>query len=153
MSEPRRLLRATLSPYAAWVLSREGRFLLEALEVRGRSMILAGSERGGRELLDAVGEIREAGKAWRARVAARGSAEVPRAGSAAESAVVGVVPNRVTDLTVRAAADQLGLTERQVRNLVREGRLVGHQSGAGRPWVVDEVSVAAELERRRLADE
>lgn len=155
VGEQRRLLGASVRPYAALWLAREAPALLRLMEASGQRMIRAGNVRVGRELTESAAEIRAAALGQReanrasqralddGAVSAGGNAEVPpeaeKAGSGATSYSSG--------LSTRVVAEQLGLTKRQVCNLIApKGPLVGHLSG--RAWVIDELSVAAEMERR-----
>lgn len=148
-SDPPVLLSARVPPAVAYLWVRDHAESLRVLEAQGRNLVLApGPEIVGREVLRAVEEIRAAAQLFRDQTlpatSARRNAEVPRRVEDAESGASSFPPG----LTTRQVADQLGLkTSRQVTNLIASGRLVGHLVGRG--WVVDEVSVARELDRRR----
>lgn len=134
---------------AAYLMARDQPDALRKLEAKGRAMLgSSGTEAAGRQVLQAVAEIRQAALEWRARevpgtTSPVGNTELPHPTEEAASAVSSFTPG----LTSGEAADRLDLTPRQVTNLARSGRLVGRRTSGG--WVIDEVSVAAELERRR----
>lgn len=147
------LLSARLSASTSYLLVRDHPDWLREIEAKGRNLVLAGSERTGREALRDVEEIRAAAKAFQRlalpEISARGNAEVPHELEPAGLEVSSYSPR--PGLTSQVVADQLGLTPKQVTNLVKRGRLVGHQAGRGKQWFIDEVSVAEELDRRGRA--
>lgn len=150
VDDTRVLLSATVPPVVAYLLVRDHPDVLRRLEAKGRGLVQQSGVGGaaGRQVLASVAELRQASREWQARfvpgaTSVSGNAEVPRESERAGSGVSSSQPG----LTTREVADRLGLTRKQITNLVRGGRLVGHL--VGRTWVIDEVSVAAELERRQ----
>lgn len=139
----RPVLWAVVPPVVAFVIDREvGR----ALEVKAAAMRSHHPE-VAHELLVAVAQLRESGRQYAATrsggsgsQASGGSAEVPeaRGGSGSEGPPGG--------LTTQEVATRLGISDRQVRNLIAEERLVATRGRRG--YVVDEESVALEQDRR-----
>lgn len=151
MTEIRRPLGPQTPPEVAHLLNREFPSVVDYLEGRGQAFAMAGNRHLGEKFMNFAAEVRESSRTWQeyraALAAAHGRTEVPRARAGATS----VVSSFTSGLTTREVAEQLQISPRQVTNLVRVGRLVGHRRGG--VWVIDEVSVTAELERRRDADE
>lgn len=130
-------MNATVEPYAAVAVLRVAS---DALELEVRRLAAAGRRAEFEQLLRAVRQMRKAG-AQVDETSGRGSAEVPTGGDGSWS---GGPPS--SGLTTGAVAAELGVTSRQVTNLIGSG-LRGHRVG-GR-WVIDVDSVAEELTRRR----
>lgn len=143
MGRREELLVPLVPPWAAYVIDRE---YGKALEERGR--VLASSERTapiGRDLLLAVRQLREAARRqWEAHEAAGCN---PGDAVPAGSGDADVRSSKVHSVTPKAAAPLLGVSERQVVTMCQREQLDAVQVG-GR-WLIDEVSVAAESERRR----
>lgn len=145
MSDELEPLGAYLDPYVAAVFVRCSGQLLRELEVYGQKMVLAGSKRRGREVLDSLTRLRNSARQYKAAYDANrgtsgaGRSEVPTGVSATSSDSFSLV-------TTREAAEQLGVSDRQVRYFCRDGRLSGVLRG-GR-WWIDELSLAEELKRR-----
>lgn len=149
MSDRRPLLSAMVPPYAALVLDREAG---EALVRRARDLEGLRQGEAARQLRVAAAQLREAARQLqevqaRAAVADDGSTAVPSGGWGADSE-----SPPWTGVTTRVAAERLGVKERQVRNLIRDGQLSAGR-GPGRAWLVAEESLAAEIERRRGVDQ
>lgn len=143
-------LPAAVGPAAAYVIDRSwGR----DLEAKARAM--AGSQpEVSRQLLAAVAQFRESGRQWfeaefegngSGLQAGSGSSEVPLT---APGPGLGGPPS--SGLTTGEVATRLGRSDRQVRNLIRSGQLVATKEQGD--WVIDEVSVLMEIERRRSDD-
>lgn len=124
----RPFLAAVVSPEAAYVIS--GRLGAEIEDLAARQ-----PEWLRRQMLAALGQMREAGLQWQEGLRAE------QAGERGEP--VDVPVGRV--LTVSDAAAVLGLRERQVRNLA--GRELPGEMVKGR-WVLDEAGVFACRDRR-----
>lgn len=136
-------LGASVGPWAAYVLQRDHRDVLDSMEARGQALLVAGQREVGSQLVNAVAQIRKAGHdRWAAHASEVGRSEVPTGPGAPRSPRV-----LRSGLTTREAAAQLKVCERQVINLIKAGTLAAALVG-GR-WEIDEVSVAAELKRRR----
>lgn len=143
------LLMPLVPPWAAYVLDRD-----QGDWLRQKAHSLAATQpEVARQLLVAAEQLREAARHVVAAELVRGSgaqagggsAEVPMSadGSGSEC-LLG------SGLTTREVAVQLRVSERQVVNLI--GKRLAATSVRGR-WVIDEVSVAMELKRRRQASE
>lgn len=150
MSRPR-LWPATIGPAAAYVIDREvGR----QLEQKAHAMKSA-QPAVADELLAAVGMMRDTGRRWfevvvdvngTACQAVSGTTEVPQRPDRPQS---GAPPEIHGGVVVARAAERLQVSERQVLNLIADKVLLaGRGPGRGRPWVIDEVSVAMEQRRR-----
>lgn len=137
-----------IPPWAAYVIDRD---FGKEIEAKARSMAST-QPVVSKQLQVAVEQLREiarqVGEAGfgSAVQAGDGSSEVPDSGEASESCSP---PRCPPGLTIRQVATRLERSERQVRNLIEQKRLVA--TGRGRGRRVDEVSVAMELERRRSA--
>jgi excisionase family DNA binding protein len=105
------------------------------------------------EVMAAVEAVRLAGVAWdEARNRAESSKPLgPLEGGRLEPAASSWHDR--DELTAAEAAEVLGVTSKAVRRMLAAGRLTGSQVGEHRTaaWLVDRVSVVAELERRRAA--
>lgn len=141
-------LAAVVPPWAAFVISRDFGREIE----RKAAAIAAAQPEVARQLRVALEQMREAGRQqYDAAVGNRcqaevGNAEVPSGAGVSASAV-----SPRFGLTTRQVAERLELkSDRQVRNLIKDQVLSATRRGRG-PYVVDEVSVAIEEERRRRA--
>lgn len=137
-------LPAVVPPEAAYVITRD---FGVALEAKAQAVSAANPELA-RQLWLAVASMRESARqrfagGGSAVQAGSGNAEVPcevdRSGS-------GRGPSVVVGLTTGEVAVKLRVTRRQVLNLIEGKRLTATWRGRG--WVIDEVSVAMELDRR-----
>lgn len=152
MSELEPVSPAFVPPWAAYVLVRDFPAVVAGLQTKGEALVIAGNEAAGRQLLTAVTFLRKAHREQAAaanRVSAFGSAEVPSRGSASQSdrppPGFGLTPREVVE---RFEVAGLKISDRQVRNLCKPGGgLSATKPGGG--WLVDEVSVALEIERRQ----
>jgi len=123
-----------------------------ALLVFAESEIVARWRRDGidpPDLVVVLGVMREsAAKARLARPAHRGVVPVvPRVAPAGSEAAESVV------LTVRQAAEQLGITERAVIKAISKGHLDGRQVGRSARWVIEAGSVDRYAPRYRSREE
>lgn len=143
---------AVVPPWAAYVIVRDFPEVLKLLESKGQSLRAAGQRAEGAQLLMGVAFLRKAAREQReaagVAVSAVGSAEVPR------GAAEGVSERPPSDgLTTQEVVERfrlsgLEISDRQVRNLCRPGGGLS-ATRAGRTWLVDAVSVAADIERRQ----
>jgi hypothetical protein len=141
-------LGASVRPLAAAVIAREYEQHLRVWELRARYLMAADQVRAGEALLEAVAEIREAGRQRLGEspgTSGVGNAEVPMVDADARSEHL-LGPG----LSTRQVAKSIELSIRQVRNLCKPGGPLLATLDQG-VWRIDEVSVAEYLESRRSA--
>jgi hypothetical protein len=121
---------ALVTPHAARLLSTSWRAIEEHYRANAVEM--------PPELVDLAEAIRQVA-AW--RTSAVGSAVDGEAAARASSADGDETSEheRSGSTTAEGAGKRLGLSGRQVRNLLRQGRLAGEQ--VGRTWVVDDAAI------------
>lgn len=156
MSRRRPVPVPLVPPWAAYVIARD---FGAQLEQKARDMAAAQPE-VSRQLLVAVEQLREVGRQvvgaqlerrGSGGQAGGGSAEVPEPAGGSE---LGCPPSPgLTTGQVAAMFEAAGfrISDRQVRNLIAGTVLVA--TWKGRAYVVDEVSVAREIERRQALRE
>lgn len=141
---------AMVWPEAAYVVVRDYPEVLRALVAKARGVPDAEARR---RFGESAFFLQQAAREWAARAglsgspvqAGYGTTEVPESVGGSES---GRPPT--TGLLVSQVATRLRVSERQVLNLIDTQRLVATRgAGRGRPYLVDEVSVAIEERRRR----
>ena len=139
---------APMPPQVALVLVREHDRLLRDMETRAERLRAAGDPGSACVIRLWVRQARASAREWTEahRQAGIGSTEVPAAVSPSGSSSNGGCGAR-SGLTTGEAAESLGVSVRRVVQLIDAGRLsAARHRGC---WVVDELSVAAEIERRR----
>lgn len=145
MAEPRWV---PMPPQVALVLVREHDPLLRALEARAARLHAAGDTGSAGVIRLWLREARTSAREWTEahRQAGIGSSEVPWGVESGSSGAASSGAAR-NGLTTGQVAEQLGVSARQVVHLVAGGRLSATRRRG--QWVIDELSVAAELKRRR----
>ena len=144
---------AVMPPEAAVIFVREHGKALRDLEDRARIFALGGNRAAAQALSLFVAQARHSARCWaedqrmqRSEVDSQaeiGRSELPIERRPSESETL---DGGSTGLTTGRVAEQLGVSQRRVV------QMIGNQLSAIRTrgrWVIDEMSVAEEIERRR----
>lgn len=143
---------AAIWPEVAFATLRDHPEVLRAWAAKSRTL---SDPEMRRHFAEAVVFVRQAAHDWAvwagvsgtAVQAVYGTTAMPETADESESRC----PPPRMGLSVSQVATKLEVKERQVLNLIATERLVATRGpGRGRPWVIDEVSVAIEARRRDL---
>jgi excisionase family DNA binding protein len=139
---------AMVPPWAAFIIARDFPQVLRSLDQKGRALASTGRVEHvalGRQLMLGVAYIKKAAREQEA--AAGGTSGVGRSEVPIESADAALDRPPGSGLTTGEVAVKLGVGPRQVLNLIADKRLTATWTGS--QHLVDELSVIAEIERRR----
>lgn len=140
---------AVVPALAALVIVRDAPGVLDLLRSKACSFAASGQVGAARQFALAAQALqRTSGEQVAALQSGSGggTSEVPLASGGAESAVSSYDTGDRKGLSVSEAAERLGVSRSYVTRLCRDSRLSAVR--VGRAWLVDEVSLAVEVERR-----